>query len=136
MSDYQVVQPKECLPRQSSLEIAKNYRARGWAPLPVPFREKGPRIVGWNTLVLKETELPSFFNEEPSNIAILLGDASGGMVDIDLDCPEAGAIAASVLPKTAVIFGRKSNPASHWIYRTDNPGTCGSRRLGNMWMNS
>jgi P4 family phage/plasmid primase-like protien len=44
--------------------------------------------------------------------------ASKGLTDVDLDCPEALAIAPYLLPNTGSIFGRASNPASHWLYKT------------------
>jgi putative DNA primase/helicase len=88
----------------------------------VSYRQKGCTIPGWSALILEENELSSFFKEEPSNIAVLLGDASGGLVDIDLDCPEAGVLAPICLPRTECVFGRAGNPGSHWIYRTNNPG--------------
>ena len=45
-----------------------------------------------------------------NNIGILLGSLSGGVVDVDLDCPEAIAIAPIVLPQT-VTFGREYEEA-------------------------
>ena len=50
------------------------------------------------------------------NIGILLGEPSGGLVDIDLDSWEAVALADLFLPATNAIFGRKSAPASHRLY--------------------
>jgi hypothetical protein len=48
-----------------------------------------------------------------------MGASSGGLTDLDLDCPEAVAIASYILPRTPAIFGRASKRASHWLYRTD-----------------
>ena len=45
-------------PRLSSStvqEAAKDYIQRGWCPLPVPFKEKGPRLKGWQDLRLTES---------------------------------------------------------------------------------
>ena len=53
------------------------------------------------------------------NVGVILGDASQGLTDIDLDCAEATKLAPYVLPKTAVIFGRASRRASHWLYQTE-----------------
>jgi hypothetical protein len=47
---------------------------------------------------------------------VLLGPASGELVDIDLDCPEALALADKYTPPTGAIFGRASKPRSHRIY--------------------
>jgi hypothetical protein len=49
---------------------------------------------------------------ENSNLGILLVD---GYCDIDLDCPDAIALAPHFLPPTAM-FGRVSAPESHWVY--------------------
>ena len=40
-------------------------------------------------------------------------------MDVDLDCPEAIALAKALLPATQAQFGRKSKPASHYLYRCD-----------------
>ena len=47
---------------------------------------------------------------------MLLGGASAGLVDVDLDAAEAVALAPTFLPATGARFGRRSTPASHWIY--------------------
>ena len=80
-------------------EAAKDYIQRGWCPLPVPYKEKGPRLRGWQKLELKLDDLPSYFKDEPHNIGIILGEPSGGLVDIDLDAPEAITLADAFLPE-------------------------------------
>jgi RecA-family ATPase len=100
------------------ISIARNYIARGWSPVPIPHRSKGPIIDEWQHLRITTETAPSYFNGAPQNIGIILGKASGGLTDLDLDCPEAGAAAPYVLPGTAV-FGHASKPGSHWIYRTN-----------------
>src|SRR5262249_48786481 len=42
-------------------------------------------------------------------------------LDVDLDCGEALLAAPVLLPPTGWVFGRKSAPRSHWIYRADRP---------------
>ncbi len=56
------------------------------------------------------------------NVGLVLGDASGGIVDVDLDIMAAVEVAKYFLPPTNVMFGRKSKPLSHWLYRVSNPG--------------
>ncbi len=106
---------------RDALDAARSYLARGWAPVPVPHREKGPQLPGWQRLRLTETDLPRYFNGHAQNIGILLGAASGGLVDVDLDCPEALALADHFLPPTAAAFGRASKPRAHRLYRCDPP---------------
>jgi Primase C terminal 2 (PriCT-2)/Bifunctional DNA primase/polymerase, N-terminal len=50
------------------------------------------------------------------NIAVILGAASGELVDIDLDCPEALALADLYLSATGAVFGRASKPRSHRLF--------------------
>ena len=105
-----------------ALEFAYKYKDRGFAPIPVPYKSKKPKINNWPNLVLSREELPNFFNQEPSNIGIVLGNSSGGLVDIDLDCSEAITLAPYMLPETGMVFGRESRPASHWLYKSPDPG--------------
>jgi putative DNA primase/helicase len=82
----------------------------------VPFRAKGPQLRGWQTLRISAEQVTHYFRD-PTNIGVILGAASGGLVDIDIDCAEALALADSVLPVTRSIFGRPSKPRAHRIYR-------------------
>ncbi len=102
---------------ENMLSAVHDYISRGWAPIPIPHRGKGPRIEAWQNLRINAETAPSHFNGTRQNVGIILGKASGGLTDLDLDCPEAIAAAPYILPKTA-IFGRASKPASHWIYCT------------------
>jgi putative DNA primase/helicase len=52
------------------------------------------------------------------NLGQLNGEPSGDRVDVDLDAPEAVALADAFLPATGAIFGRASKPQSHRIYIT------------------
>lgn len=105
-----------------ALDAARSYLARGWAPVPVLHREKGPRLAGWQRLRLTEADLTRYFNGHSQNIGILLGAASNGLVDVDLDCPEAMALADRFLPPTAAAFGRQSKPRAHRLYRASGLG--------------
>ncbi len=100
------------------LPVILDYIIRGWAPIPIPHRSKGPVIDAWQGLKVTAASAGAYFNGARQNVGVVLGKASGGLTDIDLDCPEAIAAAAYVLPRTAV-FGRPSKPASHWVYKTN-----------------
>ncbi len=102
------------------LESARDWFARGFLPVPVPFRQKAPVVNGWQKLRLRVEDLPRHFDSKPQNVGILLGDDSG-TADIDCDCMEAVAAAAEFAPPTGMCFGRKSKPASHYIYRSNPP---------------
>ena len=87
--------------------------------IPVKNRSKIPL---WHNWPDKAVGL-SWFKDNPGhNVGVLLGDASGGIVDIDLDDHLAVRLAPSFLPKTEMRFGRISNPESHWIYRVSRSG--------------
>jgi hypothetical protein len=90
----------------------------GIAPVPVPLRAKGPSHKDWQYLRITEAEVPKYFGK-PSNLGVILGEASGGLVDADLDCPEAIALASHFLPPTDAVFGRPGKPRSHYMYRSD-----------------
>ncbi|MBP3954799.1 DUF3987 domain-containing protein [Gemmata sp. G18] len=94
--------------------------ARGYAPLPLPHRSKSPNRDNWPAFRVTPDEVPRAF-PEPSNVGVILGAASGGLVDIDLDCPEARAAAPVLLPGTGMVSGRASAPGSHWWYVVGDP---------------
>lgn len=101
----------------TTVEHAREYTRRGWCVVPVPLGEKAPRVRGWQQLRLTEVDLPAYFDNRPTNIGVLLGEPSGNLVDVDLDCAEAVALASELLPRTGCVFGRASKRASHWLYR-------------------
>ncbi len=97
------------------LDAARWYLARGYAPIPVPAGTKVPVHKGWTDLRLAESDLPQHFNGT-GNIGVLLGEPSGWLVDVDLDCEEAVALAPAFLPPTGAKSGRPGKPSSHWWY--------------------
>ena len=92
--------------------------ANGFCPIPVPFGQKRPNAVAWNSIRVTRDSIPKFFPSQ-SNVGIILGDPSGGAVDIDIDS-QAARIAADVfLPETNAVYGRTSNRRSHRLYCPD-----------------
>jgi hypothetical protein len=102
----------------SALDHGKEYIRRGWAPVPIPAHEKAPRIRGWPSLRITDLNAPHYFTGD-QNIGIILGNASNGLTDVDLDCLEAIELASLFLPPTDAIFGRVSKPRSHRLYRVE-----------------
>lgn len=98
----------------SAIEQALAYIEMGWRPIPIPLRAKIPVIDAWPTLQITRDEVPHYFGS-PCNIGVILGDVSGGLVDIDLDSPAAVQLAPLFLPETQT-FGRASKPRSHMLY--------------------
>ena len=66
--------------------------------------------------MIREADLPQYFNGAPQNVGVVLGPSSRGLTDLDLDCREAIELASYVLPRTGAIFGRASAPGSHRLY--------------------
>jgi putative DNA primase/helicase len=96
-----------------------NYMRAGYAPIPVPSGTKAPRIRGWQTLRIDENEVDKLF-AEPTNVGLLLGKPSGGLIDVDLDAPEALRSAPKFLPSTEMVHGRSGKPSSHYWYVTQS----------------
>lgn len=63
----------------------------------------------------------TFWQNSDFGVGVALGPSHAGPVDIDLDCAEAIAFAPRFLPATAAVFGRRSKPASHFLYRVEEP---------------
>ena len=118
-----------------SLDIALAYIAQGFAPVPIAYREKKPlpSLREWQTLRIGDDDAPQYFNGAKQNIGGILGEASRGLVDVDLDCDEAVHAAPYILPKTRC-FGRESKRASHWLFFSDLPSDLGSV-IGNFAVN-
>jgi hypothetical protein len=94
-------------------DAAHGYITRGWSVVPVPRGEKGPKLDGWQNLRIKPEQVREFFTEG-SNIGIQLGGASGGLADVDLDCPEAVKIGSRFLPST-LRSGRGLGDSHYWF---------------------
>ncbi len=102
------------------VEAAQQFRNRGWSPIPVRFKEKIP-LPGWPNYEATEEAIVRDFGRGPVNIGVRLGISSGGLVDLDLDCPEARALAPLLIPATGFRFGRSIARGSHYFYLTDMP---------------
>jgi hypothetical protein len=98
----------------TTVEQALAYIDLGWRTIPIPLGKKIPVIDAWQKLNIGRDEVPRYFGER-CNIGVVLGDVSGGLVDIDLDSPAAVALAPLFLPET-MAFGRASKPRSHFLY--------------------
>jgi len=99
------------------LQISANatreyYLNWGWQLTPVKFKGKAPIMSKWNTHVLDYETFIAEYGNTPHNLGLILGKKQ---IDIDLDRPEARALAPLLLPPTRR-FGRKTAPNSHFIY--------------------
>ena len=103
---------------------ALEYLDRGWAPIPVRPRAKKPYDDGWPDLRVTVNDVPQHFGHD-DNVGVLLGEPSAGLIDVDLDCAEALALAPAFLLATKAVFGRKSKRGSSPY----DPGTANVRHM-------
>jgi AAA domain/Bifunctional DNA primase/polymerase, N-terminal len=100
------------------LEIALEYIDRGWSPIPIPHKKKKPLGEEWPSWRITKADAHQWFNGEAQNVGVILGEASGGLSDVDLDTIEAVRAGPYFLQRTQC-FGRASKPRSHWLYQSD-----------------
>lgn len=99
---------------------ASYYRAHGLLPIRVPYRGKDPSGEDWAKARAGPEDPSTLFRRgQNHNIGLLLGDKSGNLIDIDIDCREALSICTLLLPRTEAQSGRKGAPRSHHWYRVD-----------------
>ncbi len=106
--------------RDRILRQVRASRRRGWWLIPIPTGKKAPQIKGWPQLRLTASELEESLGPN-DGIGAILGEASNGLVDIDIDALEALAAAREFLPPTERIHGRKGKPSSHFWYHLKRP---------------
>jgi putative DNA primase/helicase len=86
----------------------------------IPVDGKVPSSSEWQKL--RQSHPDALDPNGSCNIGVVLGDPSSGIVDVDIDRMSALPLADLFLPKTEMVFGRKSKPRSHRIYKCPEPG--------------
>ena len=92
-----------------------DYIEEGLNPIPIPLKQKAPKIVEWQKLIINHSNIKQYFDGKPSNIGVVLGK---DIVDVDIDSHYVKPFCNILLPDTGKIFGRNSNPRSHFIYKS------------------
>ena len=124
------------------VEAALDAYRRGLTPLPIPRHSKSPTMAGWTKLRWPDPTTDTGEGEDAvrpayeeyaaggsTNLGVLLGEASGDLIDVDLDHPAAARLKSYLLPHTAAVHGRETSRKSHYWYRA-KPGTLpATRRL-------
>lgn len=104
---------------------------RGFQPIPLETGGKRALIPGWPRLRWQNTpegraEAQQKFDEwsleGSGGLGVLLGEPSGGLVDVDLDHALTNRLKDHFLPRTPARSGRASRPNSHYWYIAE-PGT-------------
>lgn len=98
------------------IQKVQQYKEQKLAVLPIPYKGKSPIIAGWSNRTVDDCSPEAEFST-PQNVGIVLGNKSNGLVDIDLDNDTALGLAHYFLPDTDMVFGRKSKPESHHVYK-------------------
>lgn len=118
----------------TALDAVREAVTRGFVPIPIrsapPGRRKTPLENGWTHTRWESVEaavaafegFAADLENPASNVGLLLGAPSGGLVDIDLDHPRTRRLADYFLPNTPMRSGRPGNPRSHYWYLCE-PGT-------------
>ncbi len=111
------------------LARTRDYLARGWSPVPVPFKQKKPSAGDeWHLLIITTANVEQYFIGQ-RNVGVKMGAESHGLTDVDLDSREAVAMAPFFLPPTGAKFGRASARRAHWLYITTLATTCDKAQL-------
>jgi predicted P-loop ATPase len=101
---------------KSMLDAARETLALDIYPLPIKAGTKHPPMTGWQNIRITVDDLPEYFSNG-NGLGWLLGINPRPIADVDIDSPEALAIAALIQgPTTDRVFGRASARASHRLY--------------------
>ena len=111
------------------IDYVKAYIDMGFRPIPVKYMAKKPTCEGWPKLHVTHENVSEIFLQEETNIGIVLGEASGGLTDVDFDDPDAQRFTLHFLPVTDMVFGREFAPDSHWEYVVPDAGSTKSFRI-------
>lgn len=96
-------------------KAARDYLSRGWYSVVVLPQSKEPFSDDWPKIRIEQSAIQTAFSVK-DNIGLVLGEPSGWLVDVDLDCPEAIELADQHLPPTPAVTGRRNRPKSHRWY--------------------
>jgi hypothetical protein len=109
-----------------STKAAVEALARGWTAVPIREGSKKPYGAAWpHTRWEDEAQVRDAFkrfaDEGAPGIGLLLGERSGGLLDVDLDHTKALRLRDHFLPPTSMQTGRVGRPRSHrWYIASEN----------------
>lgn len=100
------------------IQTLKWARKQGFKPVPLRKRSKAALDEKYVDPNYKPQE-DSLWLGRDLGVGVVTGPKHSGPIDVDLDCAEAVFFAARFLPQTPAVFGRKSKPRSHYLYRVE-----------------
>ncbi|QGZ16745.1 DNA primase/polymerase [Microbacterium phage Dewdrop] len=120
----------------ASVTAALEALQRGFSPIPIFSQDKKPAIANWPKGVGSDDpdEVRRIFTDratqEPfaTNIGLLLGEPSGGLIDVDLDHPKTRRLKDHFLPRTPMRSGRAGRPGSHYWFMAEEGTLQGYRK--------
>jgi hypothetical protein len=103
------VEVSEQLNSGTTATEARWLHKQGFQPVRLDSGTKAPRAKGWNTpegrFDPERGDIDATF-AGPCNLGVETGEVSRGLVDVDVDCSEAVAVAPAFLPPTEMAWGR------------------------------
>jgi DNA polymerase-1 len=112
-------------------EMVRAYLDSGLMLVPEVSGTTRPKNSGWQTATINEQNFAENFpSAEAWNVGFRTGAEGNGFHDVDLDCPEAVHLAPHFLPETGWVFGRASNPCSHYVYKVTEGSTPTKKMVG------
>lgn len=98
-------------------EAVAAYR-RGWTPITIKANGRAPADSRWQKMSYPNEDAVRRQFAAAHGMGLVLGPASGGLVDIDIDDPTTRTVAnlLQVLPRTPVESGHRMAPRSHRWY--------------------
>lgn len=117
----------------STVDAAVEAFRRGYIPLPILDKDKKPGVPQWTHLAYSNEEevrekFTQWADQGRSNVGLLLGEPSGGLVDVDLDHPKAVRLRDYFLPPTMAKSGREGRRGTHYWYQCTEGTTPGITR--------
>lgn len=100
------------------IQTLKWLRKQGFKPVPLHPKSKA----SINEKFASADYLPppdDLWLSRDLGVGAVTGPKAGGPLDVDVDCEEALFFSKRFLPATSAVFGRKSKPRSHYLYRAD-----------------
>lgn len=110
----------------TSIAAAVEAHRRGYTPVPLIGNSKKPYGSGWTHLRWESEEqvrasFEKWHADGVTNLGLHVGEASNGLVDVDLDHHAVLRLRSWFLPPTEMESGRPGNPRSHRWYQVDGP---------------
>jgi hypothetical protein len=101
-------------------QAAEHYLRTGLAVIPVPAGEKRPRRDDWQNERWTVEDVPRLWTNG-QNIGVLLGEPSGNLTDLDLDCDQAIQLAGRFFPPTLTTTRAGAQDSHWWFKASDRP---------------